>query len=99
MIRGQIPEGAIWWLRNGRPLLTREAETMGCFGDPSRAAWQASCLHFVRPIAAESTFWSRADLRELGYGAAIDAHVQAGRCPPDDWRAGPTALVLPFRGP
>jgi hypothetical protein len=35
------------------------------------------------PMAPNSRLWSRTDIRLAGHGAAIDAHVAAGRCPPD----------------
>jgi hypothetical protein len=97
LIRGQMPPGAAWWLQNGRSLSISEALDLGL---AERDAWQASALHYGWPIAARSTFWARQDLRAAGYGDAIDAHVAAGRCPPDGWRNGPTAAVVPFpRGP
>jgi hypothetical protein len=96
LIRGAIPEGALWWLQHGRSLGIAEAISMGL---TERGAWQTYLLHYDHGVVASSRFWSRQDCRDAGYGAAIDTHVQAGRCPPDGWRAGPTALVLPFRGP
>ena len=47
------------------------------------------------PVFARSSLWTRADLRAAGYGAGIDAHIQRGACPPDDWRTSPTAAFLP----
>jgi hypothetical protein len=94
-IRGELPVGAAWWLQHGRSLGIREAIALGM---TQWDAWQAYLLHFDHQPAARSTFWSREDLRELGYGAAIDAHVQAGRARADGWRTPQTATVLPFRG-
>jgi hypothetical protein len=52
------------------------------FEDPESAAWDASNLHFVRPVVSGL---ARARLRELGYGRQIERHIAAG-APPDDWR-------------
>jgi hypothetical protein len=69
----QVPAAALWWLENG------------CTADGDDAdAWLVSNLHYDRSVAAG--YWTRADLRELGFGAEIDRLIEAGRCPPDGWR-------------
>jgi hypothetical protein len=40
--------------------------------------------------------WTRADLRELGFGEMIDEHIRAGRSAPDDWRTRYRAPIVPF---
>lgn len=75
MIQGQIPAGALWWVENG-------CVTVG----GNRESWQTYLLHYDHRPAAGSTFWSRADLRAIGYGALIDALIERGACPPDGWR-------------
>jgi hypothetical protein len=79
--QSDITEGARWWLEFGRPLGIAEAEALGCFEDPDRAAWDASNLHFVRPGRGVT----RARLRELGYSQAIEHNIALG-APPDEWR-------------
>jgi hypothetical protein len=78
----EISEGEWWWLEHGRPLGARQAEALGCFEDPTTAAWHASNLHFVRGGKARQM---RAQLREMGFSARIEAHIANG-APPDDWR-------------
>jgi hypothetical protein len=34
----EITEGTWWWLEHGRPLGIAQAEAMGCFEEPTRAA-------------------------------------------------------------
>jgi hypothetical protein len=77
----EITEGTEWWLEHGRPLSSTQAEALGCFEDPTRAAWDASNLHFVRGKARQL----RAQLRQMGFSARIEANIAAG-APPDDWR-------------
>jgi hypothetical protein len=78
----EITEGVRWWLEHGRPLGIAQAEAMGCFEDPTRASWDADNLHFVRGKKARQM---RAQLRQSGFAARIEAHIAAG-APPDDWR-------------
>jgi hypothetical protein len=74
-----MPPGVRWWLEHGCPLGSKQAEALGCFEDPTRAAWHASNLAFDRP----SRNWTRRDLRELGFDQVIDEHIATGRCAPD----------------
>lgn len=60
---------------------------------PTTQQWML--LDCGRRFFARSSLWTRADLRAAGYGAGIDAHIQRGACPPDDWRTSPTAALLP----
>jgi hypothetical protein len=53
--------------------------------------WDASKLHYDRPVVKG---WTRADLRELGYGKAIDQHIQAGFCAPDGCRRRPSSAEV-----
>jgi hypothetical protein len=69
----QVPAAVHWWLENGCTAEGNDAD-----------AWLVSNLHFDRTVAPGC--WTRADLRELGYGSRIDAHIAAGRCPQDGWR-------------
>jgi hypothetical protein len=62
----------------------------------ARDGWQISLLHFDHSTAPSSKFWTRADLREAGYGAAIDAHIAARRMPADGWRRPLSADVIPL---
>jgi hypothetical protein len=88
-----MPAGARWWLWHCRPLGIAEAEAVGL---ESRDAWQASALHFDRPNAETSRFWTREDLRAAGHGQQIDALVREGRCPADGWRLGrPRPMLNP----
>jgi hypothetical protein len=77
----EITEGTWWWLAHGQPLGIAQAEAMGCFEEPTRAAWDASNLHFVRGKAQQL----RAQLRKMGFSARVEANIAAG-APPDDWR-------------
>jgi hypothetical protein len=79
----QIPQAARWWLKHGT---TAEGADWN--------SWQSAILHYEWPIAANSSFWTRRDLIELGYGRQIDAHVQAGRCPPTGWRKPMPATAI-----
>jgi hypothetical protein len=83
-----MPLGVRWWLYHGEPLGIAEAQALDLTG---RDAWQASLLHYDHSQAATSRFWRRSDLREAGYGAAIDTHVADGHCPPAGWREPPGA--------
>jgi hypothetical protein len=83
-----MPAGCAWWLRNGRSPSIAEARELGL---TERDVWLISNLHYARPIASG---WTRADLRELGYGPQIDDHVAHGRCPADGWRTPPSAEVI-----
>ena len=91
-----MPAGVLWWLRHGQPLGITDARALDL---TERDAWQASALHFDRATAERSAFWTRLDCRTAGYGANIDKHVLAGRCPPDDWRTPPRAEVIAFERP
>jgi hypothetical protein len=70
-----MPEAVRWWLANGGTMPG---------GEPG--AWETYLLQYDHTPAPKSRMWSRQDLIELGYGRQIDAHVQAGRCPPSGWR-------------
>jgi hypothetical protein len=60
--------------------------TNGCTADGDvPGTWMVSNLHYDRAVAPGN--WTRAGLRELGYGPQIDAHIAAGRCPADGWRS------------
>jgi hypothetical protein len=75
-----ISEGVAWWLEHGKPLGIAQAEALGCFEDPAKAAWDASNLYYVRGNARQL----RARLREHGFGPVIEGHIANG-APPDDW--------------
>jgi len=77
----EIAEGVRWWLEHGRPLGIAQAQALGCFEHPTRAAWHASNMHFVRGNARSL----RSQLRGMGFSARIEAHIANG-APPDDWR-------------
>lgn len=70
------------WLVTGRTVPGNDSD-----------AWQTSILKYDRALVSGTKFWTRQDLRELGYGDRIDAHVAAGRCPPDGWRTPGLAAV------
>jgi hypothetical protein len=87
----QVPHSVRWWLHHGRSIGVAEAHTLDM---GIRDAWQVSLLHFDRSTAPNAAFWTRAHVREAGYGAVIDAHVAAGKCPADGWRKPPSAEVI-----
>ncbi len=89
----QMPLSVRWWLHNGQSIGIAEAIALD-FGDHD--AWQVTVLHFAHLTAPGSKFWTRADLREAGYGAAIDAHIAARRMPADGWRRPLSADVIPL---
>jgi hypothetical protein len=75
-----VPVAVQWWLEHGRTIGILEARMLD-LGDA--AAWEVSCLHFARRTVSG---WTRADLRALGFGPRIDAHISAAACPPDRWQ-------------
>ena len=76
-----LPIAVRWWLTHGRTISIPEALHLD-LGE--RAAWQISNLHFARSTVSA---WTRQDIRNVGFGAALDLHIAEGRVPPDDWRS------------